>query len=83
MVGVEESIVNALFGLRIRDQLFKCYVFTRVVRSQSSLERLLRGEILKNTRYILYICILRQMALTTSQPFQTEPLCLLIAHNMQ
>jgi hypothetical protein len=33
-VGVEESIVNALNGLRITDQLFKSYAFTRVVRSQ-------------------------------------------------
>jgi hypothetical protein len=30
-VGVEESIVNALYGLRITDQLFKSYAFTRVV----------------------------------------------------
>jgi hypothetical protein len=35
-VGVEESIVNAL---RITDQLLKSYVFTRVVRSQSTLQR--------------------------------------------
>jgi uridylate kinase len=32
-IGVEESIVNAL---RITDHLFKSYVFTRVVRSQST-----------------------------------------------
>jgi hypothetical protein len=38
-VGVEESIVNLLFGLRITDQLFKSDVFTRVVRSQSTLQR--------------------------------------------
>jgi hypothetical protein len=43
-VGVEESIVNALYRLQIRDQLF-----TPVVRSQSTLQRLLRGEISKNT----------------------------------
>jgi hypothetical protein len=30
-VEVEESIVNALYGLRITDQLFKSYAFTRVV----------------------------------------------------
>jgi hypothetical protein len=32
--AVEESIVN---GLRITDQLFESYVFTLVVRSQSTL----------------------------------------------
>jgi hypothetical protein len=32
-VGVELSIVNALYRLRITDQLFKSYAFTRVVRS--------------------------------------------------
>jgi hypothetical protein len=42
---VEESIVNALYGLRITEQLFKSYVFTRVLRLQSPLQRLLRGEI--------------------------------------
>jgi hypothetical protein len=36
-VGVELSIVNALYRLRITDQLFKSYTFTRVVRSQSTL----------------------------------------------
>jgi hypothetical protein len=49
IVGVEESILNALYRLRITDPLR----FTRVVRSQSTLQRLLRGEILKNTRYNL------------------------------
>jgi hypothetical protein len=38
-VGVELSIVNALYRLRITDQLFKTYAFTRVVRSQSTLQR--------------------------------------------
>jgi hypothetical protein len=33
-VGVEPSIVNALYRLRITNQLFKSYAFTRVVRSQ-------------------------------------------------
>jgi hypothetical protein len=32
-VGVELSIVNALYRLRITDQLIKSYAFTRVVRS--------------------------------------------------
>jgi hypothetical protein len=32
---------------------------------------------------ILQICIVRQMARAASQPFQTQPLCPLIAHNMQ
>jgi hypothetical protein len=44
-VGVELSIVNALYRLRITDQLFKSYSFTRVVRSQSTLQRLLRRQI--------------------------------------
>jgi hypothetical protein len=52
-VGVEESIVNAL---RITDQLFKSYVFIRMVRSQSTLQHQLWGEIKKkkkkNTPYI-------------------------------
>jgi hypothetical protein len=48
-VGVEVSIVNALYRLRITDQLFQSYAFTRVVRSQSTLQRLLRRQILKNT----------------------------------
>jgi uncharacterized membrane protein len=38
IVGVQGSIVNALYGLRITDQLSKSYVFTRVVRSQSTLQ---------------------------------------------
>jgi hypothetical protein len=46
-VGVELSIVNALYRLRITDQLFKSYAFTGVVRSQSTLQRLLRRQILK------------------------------------
>jgi hypothetical protein len=50
-VGVEVSIVNALYRLRITDQLFQSYAFTRVVRSQSTLQRLLRRQILKNTLY--------------------------------
>jgi hypothetical protein len=37
--GVELSIVNALYRLRITDQLFKSHAFTRVVRSQSTLQR--------------------------------------------
>jgi hypothetical protein len=37
-VDVEESIVNALDALGITDQLFKSYVFIRVVRSQSTLQ---------------------------------------------
>jgi hypothetical protein len=41
-VGVELSIVNALYKLRITDQL---YAFTRVVRSQSTLQCLLRRQI--------------------------------------
>jgi hypothetical protein len=45
IVGVEVSIVNALVWLRIIDQLFRILRFTRVVRSQSTLQRLLRGEI--------------------------------------
>jgi hypothetical protein len=44
-VGVELSIVNALYRLQITDQLFKSYAFTRVVRSQSTLQRLLRRQI--------------------------------------
>jgi hypothetical protein len=37
-VGVKKSIMNMLYGLRIMDQLLKSYVFTRVVRSQSTLQ---------------------------------------------
>jgi hypothetical protein len=44
-VGVELSIVNALYRLRITDQLFNSYAFTRMVRSQSTLQRLLRRQI--------------------------------------
>jgi ribonuclease HIII len=52
IVGVEESIVNALYRLRITDQLFKILRFIRVVRSQSTHQRPLRHEIKKkNTRY--------------------------------
>jgi hypothetical protein len=47
--GVELSIVNALYRLRITDQRFKSYTFTRVVRSQSTLQRLLRRQIKKKT----------------------------------
>jgi hypothetical protein len=45
VVGVVELIVNALYRLRITDQIFKILRFTRVVRSQSTLQRLLRGKI--------------------------------------
>jgi hypothetical protein len=44
-VGVELSNVNALYRLRITDQLFKSYSLTQVVRSQSTLQRLLRRQI--------------------------------------
>jgi hypothetical protein len=44
-VGFELSIVNALYRLRITDQLLKSYAFIRVVRSQSILQRLLRWQI--------------------------------------
>jgi hypothetical protein len=50
--GVEEAIVNALHGLRITDQLFKFYVFTRVVRSQSTPTPTSTPD-LKNTLYFL------------------------------
>jgi ABC-type antimicrobial peptide transport system permease subunit len=56
--------VNALYRLRITDQLFKSYVFARVVRSQSTLQRLLRRQILKNTLYIVIpTCCTRQSIL--------------------
>jgi hypothetical protein len=44
--------VNALYRLRITDQLFKSYAFTRVVRSQSTLQLLRRQIKKKNTLYI-------------------------------
>jgi hypothetical protein len=53
-VGVELSIVNALYRLRITDQLFKSYAFTRVVRSQSTLQRLLRRQI-KKKKHAVYL----------------------------
>jgi hypothetical protein len=40
---------------RSRDQLFKSYGFTRVVRSQSTLQRQLRCQIKKKNLYTLYI----------------------------
>jgi hypothetical protein len=44
----------------------------------------LPGNILRRVvLYILYICIVRQTARAASQPFQTQPLFPLIAHNMQ
>jgi hypothetical protein len=44
----------------------------------------LAGNILSRVvLYILYICIVRKTARAASQPFQTQPLCLLIPHNMQ
>jgi hypothetical protein len=44
----------------------------------------LAGNILSRVvLYILYICIVRQTARAASQPFQIQPLCPLIAHNMQ
>jgi hypothetical protein len=59
-VRVELSIVNALYRLRITDQLFKSYAFTRVVRSQSTLQRLLRRQIKKKNLYIFTKVILIQ-----------------------
>jgi hypothetical protein len=45
---------------------------------------LLAGNILSRVvLYIWYICIVRQTARAASQPFQTQPLCPLIAHNIQ
>jgi hypothetical protein len=52
-VGIELSIVNALYMLRITDQLLKSYAFTRVVRSQSTPQRLLRRQIKKKHLYRL------------------------------
>jgi hypothetical protein len=44
----------------------------------------LAGNILSRVvLYILQICMVRQMPRATLQTFQTQPLCLLIAHNMQ
>jgi hypothetical protein len=60
-VGVELSIVNALYRLRITDQLFKSYAFTRVVRSQSTLQRLLRRQIKKNTLYSLTLKVVQKI----------------------
>jgi hypothetical protein len=51
-VGVELSIVNALYRLRIMDQLFKSYAFTRVVRSQSNFYHFSR-YVWKRTRKII------------------------------
>jgi hypothetical protein len=66
-VGVELSIVNRLYRLRITDQLFKSYAFTRVVRSQSTLQCLLRRQILK--KHPLYIIsFVPQHPLSTSGP---------------
>jgi hypothetical protein len=42
------------------DQLFKSYAFTRVVRSQSTLQRLLRRQIKKKN--ILYIVVQAKIA---------------------
>jgi hypothetical protein len=42
IVGVKR--VDCERTIRITDQLFKSYVFKRVVRSQSTLQRLLRNE---------------------------------------
>jgi hypothetical protein len=62
-VGVKVSIVNALYRLRITDQLFKSYAFTRVVRSQSTLQRLLRRQILKNTLYLFIFILVENLFL--------------------
>jgi hypothetical protein len=44
----------------------------------------LAGNILSRVvLYIWYICIVRQTARAAPQPFQTQPLCPLIAHNIQ
>jgi hypothetical protein len=46
--------VNGLYRLRITDQLFKSYAFRRVVRSQSTPQRLLRRQIKKKTPFTYY-----------------------------
>jgi hypothetical protein len=52
IVGVEESIVNGLYGLGITDELFKSDVLHEwCVHIDATLQRLLRN--LKNTRYFL------------------------------
>jgi hypothetical protein len=86
-VGVEVSIVNALYRLRITDQLFKSYAFTRVVRSQSTLQRLLRRKIKKTPficrekyEYVIYIFFKMQVfsiirspcARLAASPFSAE-----------
>jgi hypothetical protein len=45
--------MHYIYRLRIMDHLFKSYIFTRVMRSQSTLQRQLRRQIQKNTLYIL------------------------------
>jgi hypothetical protein len=43
----------------------------------------LTGNILNRVvLYILYICIVRQMAGAASQPFQTQPMCPLIVRKI-
>jgi hypothetical protein len=66
------------------------YTFSVLIESLKDLAGLinpslpLAGNILSRVvLYILYICIVRQTAGAASQPFQTQPLCPLIAHNMQ
>jgi hypothetical protein len=50
--------VNGVYGLRIADQWFlQSYVFTRVRRSQSTLQRLLRGEIKKKTPEVIQLLL--------------------------
>jgi hypothetical protein len=50
--GVEESSVNALNQGHGSSCLTKSYAFTRVVRFQSTLQRQLRRQILKNTLFV-------------------------------
>jgi hypothetical protein len=49
------SIVNALYRLLITDQLFQSYAFIRVVRSQLTVQRLLRRQIKKKTPFIFVV----------------------------
>jgi hypothetical protein len=43
------------YRLRITDQLFKSYPFTGLVRSQSTLKRLLRRQIKKKNTFIFIV----------------------------
>jgi hypothetical protein len=70
-VGVELSIVNALYRLRITDQLFKSYAFIRVVTSIDSPTPTSMPNLKKHPLYV-FVFVLIENFLLNIRTLKTE-----------